>query len=270
MKFGISIANFGVSVRPQDYARLAREAEEVGWDGFFLWDHVHFGRGNSNLDPWIVLATIACNTESIRIGTHITPLPRRRPQKVAREAVSLDYLSDGRMILGVGLGEPSKTEFAVFGEPTDLKVRAKMLDESLEIITCLWSGKPCNYEGVYRKAMGVRFEPQPLQKPRIPIWVGGRWPKKGAFKRAARFDGVTPIGVGNPSRFQAMMEYVNRHRKNKGKFDWICYNPYLSKPKRNQVASEYKDIGATWYLESWGALPLDRQLKRLARGPPDI
>jgi alkanesulfonate monooxygenase SsuD/methylene tetrahydromethanopterin reductase-like flavin-dependent oxidoreductase (luciferase family) len=174
------------------------------------------------------------------------------------------------MILGVGLGEPAKTEFAVFGEPTDLKVRAKMLDESLEIITCLWSGKPCYYEGFYRKAMGVKFEPTPLQKPRIPIWVGGRWPRKGAFRRAARFDGVTPIGAGDPVRFQAMMEYVNKHRKSKGRFDWVCYNPYLSKPKRNQIASEYKDIGATWFLESWGSLSLDRQLKRLARGPPDI
>ena len=270
MKYGISIANFGITEKPQDYAHLAREAEDAGWDGFFIWDHVHFRRGSPNHDPWILLASIACNTEKIRIGPHITPLPRRRPQKVARETASLDRLSEGRLVFGVGLGEPAKIEYFAFGEPTDLKVRAKMLDESLEIITRLWSGETCDFDGVYRKAVGVKFQPSPLQKPRIPIWVGGRWPRKGAFRRAARYDGATPIGAGDPERFTAMMDYVNSHRKGTGNFDWVCYNPYHSKPKRNRVASAYKDIGATWYLESWGAIPLKRQLLRLKRGPPDV
>ncbi len=269
MRYGISIANFGVSENPQDYALLAKQAEDAGWDGFFLWDHIAFKQGYPNHDPWILLTAIACNTEKIKLGTIITPLPRRQPQKVARETVSLDRLSEGRLVLGVGLGEP-KIEFASFGESFDLRERARKLDESLEIITRLWSGKECNFEGRYFQAKRVKFEPTPLQKPRIPIWVGGRWARKGAFRRAAKYDGAAPIGAGTPERFAAMMRYVNNYRKSSGHFDWICYNPYLSQPKRKQLASEFKDIGVTWFLESWGTSNIGKQLPRLKRGPPDI
>jgi alkanesulfonate monooxygenase SsuD/methylene tetrahydromethanopterin reductase-like flavin-dependent oxidoreductase (luciferase family) len=269
MKYGISIANYGVSETPMAYAHLAYEAENAGWEGFFLWDHIVLGAGRPNHDPWIILAAIACNTEKIRLGTVITPLPRRRPQKVARETASLDRLSEGRLVLGVGLGEPD-FEYTAFGETYDKGVRAKMLDESLEIITRLWSGKVCNFDGKYLKALGVTFQPTPVQKPRIPIWVGGKWPRKGAFRRAAKYDGAAPVGAAGPKQFAEMMEYVKSYRKRSGHYDWICYNPYLSTQKRRDVATEYKDIGATWFLESWGSFDLKKQLPRLKRGPPDV
>jgi alkanesulfonate monooxygenase SsuD/methylene tetrahydromethanopterin reductase-like flavin-dependent oxidoreductase (luciferase family) len=124
----------------------------------------------------------------------ITPLARRRPWKLARGTVSVDRLLNGRLILGVGLGEPAQWDFGFFDEPTDPKIRAQRLDQGLDILTGLWSGQPFRYEGEqYKVVKGVSFRPTPLQSPRIPIWVGGWWPKKPPLRRAARGDGVCPI-----------------------------------------------------------------------------
>ncbi|MHA2042787.1 MAG: LLM class flavin-dependent oxidoreductase, partial [Candidatus Thorarchaeota archaeon] len=152
---------------------MAKEAEECNWDGFFMWDHINpetgFKKGVA--DPWITLSAIAAVTERIRIGTTVTPLPRRRPQKVARETASLDVLSNGRLILGVGLGGPTDAEFEV--EDTSARIRAEKLDESLDIITGLWSGEPFSFQGKHYKFDEVTFNPTPIQKPRIPIWCAG-------------------------------------------------------------------------------------------------
>ena len=128
MKYGISISNFGVTSRPQDYTKLALAAEDSGWDGFFLWDHLNFGRGNNILDPWILLSVVAQATEKITIGTAVSPLPRRRPQKIASEVVTVDALSEGRLVLGVGLGWPPK-EFEAFGETSDKRILAQKLTD---------------------------------------------------------------------------------------------------------------------------------------------
>src|SRR5258706_9522014 len=148
MRFGLLVQMTGVLGYPQPLARLARAAEAAGWDGFFIWDV--FG-GDSAVpapvvDPWIALAAIAATTERICFGTMVTPLPRRRPWKLAREAASLDHLSGGRLILGVGVGhQPS--EFSRFGEEADARVRGRMLDEALEVLTGLWSGEPFSFSG---------------------------------------------------------------------------------------------------------------------------
>jgi alkanesulfonate monooxygenase SsuD/methylene tetrahydromethanopterin reductase-like flavin-dependent oxidoreductase (luciferase family) len=270
MKFGISVANFLVSTTPQDYIELAKRTEEAGWDGFFLWDHINWREEKPNHDPWILLAAIASHTNTIKIGTAVTPLPRRRPHKIARETVTIDHISKGRLILGVGLGWPPKKEFQAFGEPTDKTVRAKMLDESLEILTGLWTGQPLHYEGEYFIVEGVQFRPTPFEKKRIPIWVAGTWPKKNPFRRAAKFQGVIPMGTRNSEEFRAMMDYVKKHRKSKSSFDWVSSSSYLSGAKRNRYVSEFKDVGANWYVESWGVQPFKKQLKRIERGPPDI
>jgi alkanesulfonate monooxygenase SsuD/methylene tetrahydromethanopterin reductase-like flavin-dependent oxidoreductase (luciferase family) len=270
MKFGISVANFLVSTAPQDYIELAKRAEDAGWDGFFLWDHINWREGKPNYDPWILLASIAAHTNTIKIGTAVTPLPRRRPHKVARETVTIDHISKGRLILGVGLGWPPKKEFQAFGEPTDKAVRAKMLDESLEIITGLWTGQLLHYKGDYFTVKGVQFRPTPFKKKQIPIWVAGTWPKKRPFQRAAKFQGVVPMGTRNSEEFRAMMDYVKKHRKSKSSFDWVSSSSYLSGPNRNRYVSEFKDVGANWYIESWGVQPFEKQLKRIQRGPPEI
>src|SRR5215217_3461395 len=124
MQFGLLVQMTGVLGYPQPLARLARAAEAAGWDGFFIWDV--FG-GDSTapapvVDPWIALAAIAATTERIRFGPMVTPLPRRRPWKLAREAASLDHLSDGRLILGVGIGA-MHYEWNYRGEEADTRVR---------------------------------------------------------------------------------------------------------------------------------------------------
>lgn len=269
MKCGISIANFGVSSKPQDYAKLARMAEDSGWDGFFLWDHINFGRRKNIMDPWILLAAIGLNTEKIRIGTIITPLPRRRPQKVACEVVTIDNLSEGRMTLGVGLGGPKK-EFTTFGENYDVRILAQKLDEALEILQGIWTGETYSFMGEHYTIKEFKLRPTPVQKPRVPIWVAGTWPKKRPFRRAARYEGVVPIGARNPTEFAKMKQYVEKHRIRKGKYDWVCSLTFPSATKRKELLPEFEAAGATWYIESWGLVPFETQMKRMKRGPPSV
>lgn len=141
-KFGIYIANYGITNDPQDYIDLAILSENNGWDGFFLWDHVFLSSNKTQpfLDPWIILSAVAVKTKRIKLGTTVTPLARRRPWIIAKEVSTLDRLSKGRIILGVGLG--IDLDFSNFGENTDLLIRSEKLDESLHILKGLWANKP--------------------------------------------------------------------------------------------------------------------------------
>jgi alkanesulfonate monooxygenase SsuD/methylene tetrahydromethanopterin reductase-like flavin-dependent oxidoreductase (luciferase family) len=190
MQYGIYLPNFGDEISPRALADLACEAEQAGWDGFFLWDHILYSKTQKlrMVDPWIALAAMAMKTERIRLGTSVTPLPRRRPWKLARETVSLDHLSNGRLILSVGLGEPGDAEFGQFGEETDIKVRAAKLDVGLDVLAGLWRGKSFSYQGKYYQVQKTVFLPPPVQTPRIPVWVGGSGLIKG-------LSGVLPAGM---------------------------------------------------------------------------
>ena len=170
---------------------LAQLAEEAGWDGVFLEDYLVWqGQvGTPTYDPWIALAAMALRTKRIRLGTMVTPLTRRRPWKLACETVTLDHLSNGRLILGVGLGDSSDVSFTAFGEATDIRRRSELLDEALDILVGLWSGELFSYHGAHYQVRDVRLTPPPVQRPRIPIWVGGSWPHRGVIRRAARWDG---------------------------------------------------------------------------------
>src|SRR4051812_39329705 len=160
-KRGIFLAPFDEVVDPATLADLARAAEERGWDGFFLWDHVNYRPPvRAVADAWISLAAIAVATERLRLGPLVTPLSRRRVQKVARETVTLDHLSRGRLTFGVGLGSDRNGELEPFGEVIDPRERAKLLDEGLQRLSDFWGGE---------------FEPAPVQSPRIPVWVAARW-----------------------------------------------------------------------------------------------
>jgi alkanesulfonate monooxygenase SsuD/methylene tetrahydromethanopterin reductase-like flavin-dependent oxidoreductase (luciferase family) len=225
----IFVAPFEGLSEPRLVADLAVLAELRGWDGFFVWDHINNAGAVPGTiathDPWIALAAIAAATERIRIGPMITPLPRRRPWKVAREAVTLDHLSGGRLILGVGLGFPPEAEFEAFGEETDPRVRAEKLDEALAIITGLWTGEPVSFEGQHYRVRDVRFLPRPVQEPRIPIWVAGMWPTRRPFRRAARFDGAAPIHADlsplTPAEVADICAYVAAHRDGDAPFDLV-------------------------------------------------
>ena len=192
MKYGLNLPNGGLE--PRLMSEFATLAEQAGWDGVFLEDYIVWqgDQETTTYDPWIILAAMALRTERIRLGTLVTPLARRRPWKVAKELVTLDHLSGGRMILGVGLGDniSSDYSFQPFGEEMNLKRRAGLLDESLEILNGLWSGESFSYQGKYYQVTQVQLLPKPLQSPRIPIWVGGAYPNKGPLRRAARWDGA--------------------------------------------------------------------------------
>ncbi len=174
MRYAISVPNYGDFADPSVTIALARDIEAAGWDAFFLWDHVLVRNGNVVADPWTLLAAIAVSTERIRLGTMVTPLPRRRPWQVVRQIVTLDHLSGGRAVLGVGIGYPPKLEYEVFGESGDERVRAELLDEGLDVVTGLMSGRPFSFDGRHYHLDGVEFAPQPVQRPRVPIWVAGR------------------------------------------------------------------------------------------------
>ncbi|MGY5870917.1 MAG: LLM class flavin-dependent oxidoreductase [Candidatus Thorarchaeota archaeon] len=230
MKFGISLPNFGWFGDIDFLVEVAVEAEEAGWDGFFLWDHMLVFKQDDMVlpfvDPWIALTAIACNTSKMQLGPLVTPLPRRRPWKVAREALTLDHISKGRLILGVGIGAPPDVEFEYFGEESDTKIRAEQLDESLDIITGLWTGKPFSYSGIHYHLNEMTFLPKPKQSPRIPIWVGGGVPHKAPFRRAARYDGVAPVHSKwpepvKPEHLDQVLEIVRSERKNLSNYDVV-------------------------------------------------
>ncbi len=223
MRFAVNVPNFGALSDPHTLVGLAIDAEKSGWDGFFLWDHILLWDRNPMADPWIALAAIAAGTEHIRIGPMVTPIARRRPWKVAREATSLDQLSRGRLIFGAGLGNPADTEFEVFGEPSDARIRADKLDEGLEIMAGMWSGQPYGFDGRYNQVERYTFLPRPIQRPRIPVWIAGKWPNRAPFRRAARWDGVFPMKVGDeqmtPDDVREVVGYVGEYLPGDRPFD---------------------------------------------------
>ena len=262
-------------------ADMAYEAEEAGWDGFFLWDTIHYLADNreSVCDPWVALAAIAMRTQRIRIGPMVTPLSRRRPWKLARETVSLDHLSHGRLTLGVGLGDLADRGLTHVGEATDAKVRAKLLDEGLEVLVGLWSGQPFSYHGEHYHVDEISFLPTPVQSPTIPIWVGGFLPRKGPLQRAIRWDGTYFGKVNEDGTFsdmtaedvQTLRTYVQAHRDMKNPFD-IVVSGETSGDHLEQARAKLEPLaeaGATWWLESIGPQrgSLNDIHKRVKQGP---
>jgi len=280
LRYGIYLPNFGEVAYARMLTDLAVESESAGWDGFFLWDHVLHSKTQRSpmVDSLTTLAAMAVSTKRIRIGTTITPLARRRPWIVARQTVTIDHLSNGRLILGVGLGDPRYADFEMFGESGDFKVRAEKLDEGLEILTGLWSGKPFSYKGRHYQIEKTLFQPAAKQKPRIPIWVGGFWPKKAPFRRAAKYDGVIPLRLERPIRpelkdLRDILEYIREYRTSTAGFDVAVIGgtgrSHTEDAKKLQL---FADAGMTWWLESFF---LQRNLhkemrKRIRQGPPRI
>ena len=281
VKFAIDAPNFGEYGNPRTLAQLAREAEDAGWDGFFIWDHIVFDQKDRPpiADPWIALAAIATATERIRLGPMITPLSRRRPWQVARQAVTLDHLSGGRLTLGVGLGHPPDADFEPFGEVWDDRARARRLDEALEVLAGLWTGEPFSQEGEHFRVSDVTFLPKPVQSPRIPVWVAGVWPGKAPFRRAARWDGAFPIKFGaggpepiTPDDVREIRAYVAEYRRSDAPFDIIVVGYTPGDHPGRDIVARLEEAGATWWLEGldpWRG-PLDEMRARLRAGPPRL
>lgn len=253
-------------------------AEEAGWDGFSFWDHLTFHPETAEVfDPWILRAAAAAKTKRIRIVCNITPLPRRRPWKVAREAATLDQLSDGRLVLGVGIGNPPE-DFSLFGEDANRKARAEMLDESLEVITGLWTGRPFSHSGKHYSIREVTFIPTPFQKPRVPIWVGGMWPAKAPMRRAARWDGVCPgrmwPDVLSSKDLTEILVYIESFRGDLHNYDVAVGGQTSGTDRRadEELLQPWRAAGATWWFEeinAWRGKPAVLE-ERIRRGPPQV
>ena len=262
---------------PRVVAELAREVEEAGWDGVFYWDGICVG-DMETYDPWVVMAAMAMRTERVRIGAVLTPLARRRPWKLARETVTLDHLSGGRLVLPVGLGALDDGGFSKVGEPTDKKVRAQLLDESLEILTGLWSGKPFSYQGEHYRLEEMTFRPTPVQRPRIPVWVVGAWPSRKSMGRTLRYDGVLVAAVGGspvtPETIREISEYTEENREGDGPFDivWEGQTPGEDPERVASIVRPYAEAGATWWIESPWTPPNepDDLRVRIRQGPPRL
>ena len=279
VKFGLGVPNGGDFAEPTRLAALAREAEDAGWDGFFLWDHVIRRQPwQPMVDPWVTLAAVATSTARLILGPMVTPLARRRVSVVARQSVTLDVLSGGRLRLGVGLGAPDD-EFTRFGEDADPRRRARILDESLEALTQLWSGEEVSYRGEHVIAEGVQFLPTPVRG-RIPIWVAGGWPGGAPFRRAARFDGVWPVSTARRAltvaEFTECVDIVGRHRHEIGRtaetFD-ACYvdrSPAGPDEATADRIGRLTEVGMTWWIDSLDdpTLPFEHHRARVLAGPP--
>jgi alkanesulfonate monooxygenase SsuD/methylene tetrahydromethanopterin reductase-like flavin-dependent oxidoreductase (luciferase family) len=266
----------------RDAAACAAAAEAAGWDGFFVWDAVW------GVDPWVSLAAAALRTERLRLGTMLTPPSRRRPWKLAAETATLDRLSNGRVILSVGLGAVD-SGFVDFGEVTDRRTRAELLDESLAILTGLWAGQPFAFEGQHYHVQPTKFmaPPPPVQQPRIPLWVVGAWPRPKSMQRAARYDGLLPNVLdadGNPTEISpetlsAMRAYARAHGAAEH-YDIVVEGATV--PGDTAALDRIRALaaaGATWWLEAlwtlagegvYTAATQARILDRVRAGPPRL
>lgn len=242
MRVGLSIP---IMDEPSALVDLGVAAEANGWDGVFLWHHV-IGTPDFAVpmsDTWVVLGALAARTERVRLGTTITALPRHQPQEVARQTVTLDRLSGGRMVLGVGLGEPP-SEYTTIGRSADRAVLASMLDEALEVVSGLWSGRPFSHQGAHYSFDDVQFLPPPLQQPRVPIWVSAMVRNERTLGRAGQWDGVligamTPEGGMEVLPPDAVAEVAARQD---APADIVVTAPAGTDP------ALYEDAGATWVL----------------------
>jgi alkanesulfonate monooxygenase SsuD/methylene tetrahydromethanopterin reductase-like flavin-dependent oxidoreductase (luciferase family) len=201
-------------------------------------------------------------------------VPRRHVAKLARETATLDRLSNGRLILGVGAGSPRQPEYTAFGDDGDPKMRAAKLDEGLEVLSRLWSGEPVEHQGAHYRVRCPGFEP-PLQQPRIPVWVAATWPARKPLRRAARWDGVAPIVLNihegrviDPNDFRELVAYVEQHRSGSGPFDAIQFGQTREAGDTATVKA-YAEAGANWWIEAARGT-LEDTRERLRKGPPRL
>jgi len=281
MRYAVGIPNVGDYGDPGLLVELAREAEASGWDAVLLWDHVAYRRrGWPVADPTVALSAIATATSQVRIGMLAAALPRRRPWKLARETATLDRLSGGRLVLGVGLGSQAEEEYAAFGEDGDPRARAGRLDEGLEVLAGLWSGEPFSHQGEHYRVAETVFLPRPVQLPRIPVWVAGRWPNRAPFRRAARWDGVVPThaevdhaGTMTPAQLDEIVRYTLAHRPaGLGPLEVVAEGHTGGRDRvadHDHVAA-LAAAGLTWWVEKlgWFHGPPSTARDRVRAGPP--
>jgi alkanesulfonate monooxygenase SsuD/methylene tetrahydromethanopterin reductase-like flavin-dependent oxidoreductase (luciferase family) len=279
MEYGLSLPTGAECGDPRFVIELAERAERAGWDGVFLEDYVCYQGDPAapTCNTWVVLAAIAARTERIRLGTEVTPLARRRPWNVAREAAGIDQISGGRMILGVGLGDTGEAigtdaSFVRFDEERDPRTRGRLLDEGLEIIAGLWSGEPFSFDGDHFHVEEVTFLPPPVQRPRIPIWIGGGYPNPRPTRRAAKWDGSCLYKETHGGPWENMTpDDVRALREAAGDREYTIAVGGSGRADHWEAEREHiravADASADWWIE-WVS-PGDRETMRASveRGP---
>jgi alkanesulfonate monooxygenase SsuD/methylene tetrahydromethanopterin reductase-like flavin-dependent oxidoreductase (luciferase family) len=277
MKFGLDVATTGAWSDPRVLVDLAVDAERHRWDGFFLWDiFLPDDESEPVADPWIALAAIAAATDRIRIGAMVTPLPRRQPWDVARQLLTLDHLSQGRVVFGAGLGWRD-VEFTRLGLASDRRTRAGRLDEGLELVDGFMSGRSVSFHGRHHQIDAVRLLPTPVQRPRIPIWLATGWPRRAPLERASRWDGVylmtndqlsgEPIGPGDVA---TVAEEMASRRDPGAPFELAANIATFDEPDGGEaIATAMASAGATWAIELTPD-DLDDHRSLIRRGPPHV
>ena len=250
-------------------------AERAGWDGVFTWEAAY------GVDPWTVLAAIATRTSLVRLGTMLTPLPWRRPWKVASQVATLDQISGGRAILAVGVGA-TDTNLPDTGEETGLRARAEMLDEGIDLIRALWEGKG-SYEGRHYRYHSGRMDLAAAARPvqdRVPLWVVGVWPGRKSMRRVLRCDGLIPQfresgEVSGPDSARAARLWLTENGA-VAVLDVIADGETQADDPGAAAAQvgAWATAGCTWWLETrWGvqedlAERISAMRERLEAGPP--
>lgn len=287
MRFAAYAPTFGRFAEADALGAVAVQAERGGWDGVMIYDVMEpigpaEASGDPVVDPWIALAVMACRTERVTIGAIVTPMPRRRPITLARQAVAVDRLSNGRLVLGFGSGVPE--ELAVICEETDARRRAEMLDEGMDVIKGLLSGEQFSYVGKHYTIRNATFRPTPVSPSGIPIWIGVNGPARGAapfkrpLQRAARWDGIAPVATDpdifhdghlSTQQVEAMLDYIRRIRPSDEPFEFALLAGINgnSPPATPENIAAYEQAGVTWWLVN---VPpdLDDALEFVRRGPP--
>lgn len=278
MKYGF-VTSWGTV---NDYIVMAREAEAHGWDGIFAWDDIAIGPRDV-FDPWVVLGAVAAVTERITIGAMVFSLARRRPWKVARESLTLDNLSGGRLVMPVGLGGPWDGGYSrVNTDDPDKRIRAEKLDECLDILQLAWTGNPFSYDGKHYQADDLQFQPVPVQQPRIPIWAVGAYPYQRSLGRAAKLDGIIPVDMSkdaseeeiSPEIIRKIAAWMTEHRATTTPFEIIVEGRTSGTDHdadRDKI-SPLARAGATWWIESrWDESDTpELLLTRIRQGPPRL
>jgi alkanesulfonate monooxygenase SsuD/methylene tetrahydromethanopterin reductase-like flavin-dependent oxidoreductase (luciferase family) len=234
----LSISLSGELADPRVVAGIATAAERAGWDGVFVWDHLWNRTLAPFADPFVTLAAIAIATERVVVGTMVTALPRRRPQLVAQATTSLDRLSGGRMVLGLGLGVDSYGEYSAFDEAAvDDRARAAALDAGIGLLEQMLAGEPVTGAG------GLVTTPAGIQKPRVPMWIAGRAALSAGPRRVRRhrLEGLALVDAAAWTPDHVTTALANGEL-NAGELDVVLVGG--SHPDPDALA----DAGATWCL----------------------